>query len=151
MFTVDTLGYDSFLLEKEGWVNRMEEQLVPCNSIVNSRWFKNTYFILVFTKVDMLEEHLKESPVQAHYPNCPRNANGEISAAMYLDHLQHRFLHLVEDEARRSRVRVLRTNLVNPGHDDARQVFLLLQDLERTFFWATITWTHDTLSYDLRI
>ncbi|KAI3333281.1 guanine nucleotide binding protein, alpha subunit [Ustulina deusta] len=55
LFTVDTTAYGRVLFGCHH-ANRMSEQLAAFKTIVNSGWFTRTKFILIFTKLDLVEE-----------------------------------------------------------------------------------------------
>lgn len=57
--------YDQIMFEDEN-TNRMVESLNLWEEITNSRWFKDTRFILFLNKKDMFEEKIKTKPLTAH-------------------------------------------------------------------------------------
>lgn len=67
IFVLAALEYDQALYE-DGRVNRMDESLALFESLCNSRWFRNTPFILFLNKVDLLERKLKVSPISNYFP-----------------------------------------------------------------------------------
>ncbi|KAF2689823.1 G-protein complex alpha subunit GpaA/FadA [Lentithecium fluviatile CBS 122367] len=73
-FTIDAHSYAKILFEDET-VNRMQEQLHLFDSVVNSRWFQESSFIIVFTKIDMLEEWLQTNPAEQYFPGYSRNSS----------------------------------------------------------------------------
>lgn len=90
-FTVDIGSYDQVLCEDER-VNRMEEALTLWGSIVNSRWFTETTFILCFTKQAKLAAKMKDSPLAAYSPDiAPSDLHDLDGATKYI---KHRFLSL---------------------------------------------------------
>jgi guanine nucleotide-binding protein G(i) subunit alpha len=69
VFTCDVSCYDSPLWEDESQ-NRMVEQLVLFDSLVNSRWFSNSHMVVMLTKVDKLTARkLAASPFRATFPD----------------------------------------------------------------------------------
>lgn len=42
--------------------NRLQESLMLFESLVNGRWFSGSHIVLIFTKIDFLEEKLSENP-----------------------------------------------------------------------------------------
>jgi guanine nucleotide-binding protein subunit alpha len=52
-----------------GWrVNRMRESLCLFSSVVNSRWFLRTTFILFLNKFDIFKAKLSRIPLERFYP-----------------------------------------------------------------------------------
>lgn len=72
LFVLAVSEYDQTLYEDER-VNRMKESLMLFEALCNSKWFKNTPFILFLNKVDLLEEKLTRSPIQEYFPNYEGN------------------------------------------------------------------------------
>lgn len=66
LFVLAVSEYDQTLYEDER-VNRMQESLMLFEALCNSRWFKNTPFILFLNKVDLLEEKLTRSPINQYF------------------------------------------------------------------------------------
>ena len=63
IFTVDVIAYVTSDVE-DSTCSRMLEQLTVFGELINSRKFKNTGFIIVFTKIDLLERRLAECPIE---------------------------------------------------------------------------------------
>jgi guanine nucleotide-binding protein G(i) subunit alpha len=124
-FTVDASAYCRLLLEDET-VNRMQEQLDLWDSIANSRWFKRTSFVLIFTKIDWLPEQLKLYPVTTYFPDFkePESSGMTLLIDSYLAYVKDRFVSLMQSEESRQRIRVMYTDLIHIGdHNPAGAVF----------------------------
>lgn len=113
VYPVETTGYRRVLREdRDG--DRMHEQFMVWESIVNSFWFKKSNFLVVFTKMDLLDEYLKLDGFRNWW-------NGEGRAPTvedYLGHLKAKFLELIKwpksrEEQIRERVRIVCANLVD--------------------------------------
>lgn len=88
IFTCDVSNYDAVLLE-DNTQNRMLEQLLLFDSVINSRWFSNIPVVVMFTKVDKLcARKLLASPFQTKFPDY--NGHPE-SIEDILDYLVLRF------------------------------------------------------------
>ena len=59
--------YDEVLVE-DAEQNRLEESLALFENIRNANWFRRTSFILFLNKKDLLEEKLKNSPLETYFP-----------------------------------------------------------------------------------
>lgn len=129
VFTADASAYCR-MLEYER-VNRMEEQLELWGSIVNSRRFTKTNFVLVFTKVDSLPESIEVSPISQYFPDFQKPVDSPGMAQLidsYLAFLKEIFISIIESEAARKQTQVVFADLVhikdkNPGG-------LVLEDLK---------------------
>jgi guanine nucleotide-binding protein G(i) subunit alpha len=66
-FIVALSEYDQVLLEDERQ-NRMAESLILFESVVNSRWFSNSSFILFLNKIDLFKKKLRKSPLERYFP-----------------------------------------------------------------------------------
>jgi guanine nucleotide-binding protein G(i) subunit alpha len=124
-FTVDASAYCRLLFEDET-VNRMREQLNLWDAIVNSRWFKRTSFILIFTKIDWLPEQLKLYPVTTYFPDFKEPESGGMTQLIdsYLAYVKDRFVSLIQSEESRQRIRVMYADLIHiDDHNPACAVF----------------------------
>lgn len=72
VFVLAVLEYDQTLYE-DGRVNRMDESLELFGLLCNSRWFRNTPFILFLNKVDLLQRKLQRLPITDHFPDYDRD------------------------------------------------------------------------------
>lgn len=113
-FTVDASAYCRLLFEDES-VNRMQEQLTLWDSMVNSRWFTKTCFVLIFTKIDWLPEQLTLYPITTYFPDFEEPESGGMTQRIdsYLTYIKNRFVSLVESEESLQRIRVMYTDLVH--------------------------------------
>ncbi|KAK6462056.1 guanine nucleotide-binding protein alpha subunit [Scheffersomyces coipomensis] len=68
LFVLAVSEYDQMLFEDER-VNRMHESIVLFDSLVNSRYFANTPFILFLNKIDIFEKKLISSPLKNYFPD----------------------------------------------------------------------------------
>lgn len=68
LFIVALSGYDSCLVEDKA-SNQMVEATMLFDSICNSKWFVKTSMILFLNKVDLFEQKLPHSPIEAHFPD----------------------------------------------------------------------------------
>lgn len=60
--------YDQMLFEDER-VNRMHESIMLFDTLLNSKWFKDTPFILFLNKIDLFEEKVKSMPIRKYFPD----------------------------------------------------------------------------------
>lgn len=118
VFAVDIAAYDQVLFEDET-ANRSQEDLNLFQSIINSRWFTNTPFILLFTKMDKLEAKLEKSPIDNYYVDFE-------GAGTYVEdvkaYIEARFLSLDEREPKKD-IKVVYTSFLEE-HEVASRVVL---------------------------
>lgn len=117
IFHVDIGAYDQGLLE-DITVNRMEEDLTLFESIVNSRWFIKTCFILHFTKMDKLENKIPKSDLKDYFPDFEGRQNSVEDAKAYIE---SRFLGLNRHETKH--IEVVYTSFIDGFSVDARRIF----------------------------
>ena len=137
IFTIDAIALDKLLFEDET-TNRMQEQLVLFDSIVNSSWFKTTRFIVVFTRLDRLEDCLKDCDVQEYLPDCPADADGNTSLIAYTKYLECQFLHFVPEE-KRACTEIMWSNLTDPSHSFIEEVLQLIRKSSSTYLCQSST------------
>jgi guanine nucleotide-binding protein G(i) subunit alpha len=131
IFTIDAHNYAKLLAEDER-VNRMQEQLALFNSIMNSRRFEKSSFIIVFTKIDMLEEWLLKTPVRKYLLDYPPSTSSFGLVEHYVEYLEKRFMSLISSAAVLKRTRIIRTNLVNASHKPGQELWESLDRLVRS-------------------
>ncbi|CEH16631.1 guanine nucleotide binding protein (g protein) alpha [Ceraceosorus bombacis] len=68
LFIVSLSGYDSCLVEDRD-SNQMQESLMLCDSIFNSKWFVRTSMILFLNKVDVFRTKIMHSSIKAYFPD----------------------------------------------------------------------------------
>ncbi|KAI1075878.1 G-alpha-domain-containing protein [Whalleya microplaca] len=130
LFTIDVTAYERLLFEDET-VNRMHEQLVLFDSIANSRWFSQTQFLIVLTKMDLLEKCLPENSVEYIFTDF-LDASSEDTGICYLErymcYLERRFMDLIGNEEIRKRTRTVRANLVDVDlYNPATEIWEILE------------------------
>ncbi|CAO3682316.1 unnamed protein product [Rhizopus stolonifer] len=86
VFCISLSEYDQVLLE-ESRQNRMLESLVLYDSVVNSRWFQGTSFILFLNKIDIFEEKIKKIPLIRFFPDY----QGGVDRSKALKYILWRF------------------------------------------------------------
>ncbi|KAF3988718.1 hypothetical protein FT663_03217 [Candidozyma haemuli var. vulneris] len=86
LFVLAVSEYDQTLYEDER-VNRMKESLMLFEALCNSKWFKDTPFILFLNKVDLLEEKLQRSPITQYFPNFEGNPSSVNEVLDYFEGL----------------------------------------------------------------
>lgn len=67
-FVLALSEYDQMLFEDER-VNRMHESIMLFDTLLNSKWFQNTPFILFLNKTDIFEEKVKRVPIRKYFPD----------------------------------------------------------------------------------
>ncbi|KAI1370563.1 G-protein alpha subunit-domain-containing protein [Hypoxylon crocopeplum] len=124
LFTIDVTVYRKPLFEDES-INAMLEQLELFESLINPRWFPDTDFIIVLTRMDLLERCLRETEVKLCFPDFPAADTDTGYFEHYMKLLQKQFLNLCPHE-RRSRVRIVRGDITDTTHNPAAEVFEML-------------------------
>ncbi|KAK5637574.1 hypothetical protein RRF57_013289 [Xylaria bambusicola] len=110
IFPVDIIGYR----REVGvgiYVDRMQEQINLWKSVVNNRWFKNASFLVVFTRMDLINKYLKLE--ETRYSLSKRGVLTTVED--YLGYLEEMFSKLIDwrhitDEPWQVRVRFVRAN-----------------------------------------
>ena len=85
-FVLAVSEYDQMLFEDER-VNRMYEAIMLFDSLVNSKWFADTPFILFLNKVDLLKDKVRKSPVRKYFPDFDGKSNDAEDALKYFEKL----------------------------------------------------------------
>ncbi|KAI0384670.1 G-protein alpha subunit-domain-containing protein [Hypomontagnella monticulosa] len=108
IFTVDVMALDV----EDNMRERMLEQLSLFGELINCRKLENTGFIIVFTKIDLLERRLTERPIEQYMNNIIDSEEGEAAVREYLDYLEEQFLAMVE-ERNPDEISIIHANLVD--------------------------------------
>lgn len=123
LFTIDTTSYARALREDEE-DTRMQDQLWLFEGIANNRWFSRSTYILVFTKMDLLRDWLSREPPERYLPDYNYHLSHE---GHYMKYLENKFLSLFRSDEVRSRVEILRANLVDvDGENAAKKIVQML-------------------------
>lgn len=85
-FVLAVSEYDQMLFEDDK-VNRIYEAIMLFDSLVNSKWFANTPFILFLNKVDLLKDKVRKSPVRKYFPDYDGKSNDVEDALRYFEKL----------------------------------------------------------------
>ena len=65
----------------------MHESIMLFEKLINSRWFKDTPFILFLNKVDLFEEKVKREPIRKYFPDYPGKVGDEKAGIKYFEKL----------------------------------------------------------------
>ncbi|PWN95682.1 putative Gpa2-guanine nucleotide-binding protein alpha-2 subunit [Tilletiopsis washingtonensis] len=90
LFLVALSGYDACLVEDRD-SNQMQESLMLCDSIFNSKWFARTSMILFLNKVDIFRTKIMYSSVKSYFPDYDGDDQDFNAARNYF---KHRFCRL---------------------------------------------------------
>ncbi|TGJ81406.1 hypothetical protein E0Z10_g7353 [Xylaria hypoxylon] len=136
IFPVDTTGYERSLREDED-SDRMLEQFILFEYISNSHWFTKSNFIIIFTKIDLLEKYLEDVDVDSflRYNKVISNTESRIMTVdEYLSHLEGHFRKLIRGTNVQKRFRFIRANLVDvEKHNPAIDIFDVLESFGTPF------------------
>lgn len=80
LFVLAVSEYDQMLFEDER-VNRMHESIMLFDTLLNSRWFSDTPFILFLNKIDLFEEKVARSPIRQFFPGY-QGRIGDVEAGL---------------------------------------------------------------------
>ena len=129
VFLVDIAAYDRSLFEDES-VNRMPEAFEVFEAIVNSRWFPptQTRFILLFTKVDRLEETIRRSPIRKYFPDFEGD---EKNIENFKAYIGSRFLAL--NQHKDKQIEVVYASFAEGFAGSTRKVLEILSRWERIY------------------
>ena len=107
------------------------EQLTLFERIVNSVWFNRSEFLVVFTKMDCLDDYPLTDRAGTCFPEYVKDAYiGPVES--YMQFLQSRFMNLIKSDLVRNRVRILRTNLVHDIHTQGLAIWNTLDEMVRS-------------------
>ncbi|KAJ2979931.1 hypothetical protein NUW58_g7079 [Xylaria curta] len=128
LFTIDTTAYAKRLFGVSS-TNRMEEQLRVFCSIVNSRWFSKSAFVLIFTKMDLIEEWLQREPVEKHLPDYPYRNSTVEPVERYTQYLTDKFLSQVNFSEIATRIRIVQGSLTHDNKNTVSKVLEAINEL----------------------
>ncbi|KAI0814050.1 hypothetical protein GGR55DRAFT_701795 [Xylaria sp. FL0064] len=112
IYPVEATGYGRFILGAE----RMREQYKDLQSITASFWFIRSRFVVVFTKIDLLDDYLKDYVVR----NYLTSMGIPTDVDEYLEYLEWRFRRLIRwADAGEERIRFVHTNLADVNEHNA--------------------------------
>lgn len=80
LFVLALSEYDQVLFE-DSRVNRMHESIMLFETLINSRWFRDTPFILFLNKIDLFEEKVKREPIRKYFPDYQGKV-GDVKAGI---------------------------------------------------------------------
>ncbi|KAI1111149.1 G-protein alpha subunit-domain-containing protein [Nemania sp. NC0429] len=130
IFPVDTTGYRRSRREVPD-SDRMVDQIAVFESLANSPWFVQTIFIVVFTKIDLLEDYMRGEDVDAFLRDASIVTDSQprvTAATVYLNYLERHFLRLVKAADARDRIRFVRATLVDvDSYNPAADIFDTLE------------------------
>ncbi|KAK8135945.1 hypothetical protein PG984_003885 [Apiospora sp. TS-2023a] len=131
IYTVDVTSYARVCCE-DGDTNRMQDQLTIFGGLVNSPKFVKCDFVLVFTKVDLLEEWFRMAPAKKYFQDLEEGTE-DTRVELYMTYLQQRFMDLALSEDTRSRIRVIQSSFDDVAtYNPAQGIFKALDELTYT-------------------
>lgn len=86
LFVLAMSEYDQMLFEDER-VNRMQESIMLFDTLLNSKWFRNTPFILFLNKMDIFEEKVKRTPIRKFFPNYQGRVGDAEAGVKYFENM----------------------------------------------------------------
>lgn len=86
LFVLAMSEYDQMLFEDER-VNRMHESIMLFDTLVNSKWFRDTPFILFLNKMDIFEEKVKRTPIRKFFPDFQGRVGDCEAGIKYFENL----------------------------------------------------------------
>ncbi|SCU94417.1 LAFA_0F21704g1_1 [Lachancea sp. 'fantastica'] len=86
LFVLAVSEYDQMLFEDER-VNRMHESIMLFDTLLNSRWFANTPFILFLNKTDLFQQKLTRSPIRQFFPHYQGRVNDADAGMKYFENI----------------------------------------------------------------
>ncbi|CCC69505.1 hypothetical protein NCAS_0C05150 [Naumovozyma castellii] len=84
LFVLALSEYDQMLFEDER-VNRMHESIMLFDTLLNSKWFRDTPFILFLNKVDIFEEKVKKTPIRKYFPDYQGRVGDSEAGIKYFE------------------------------------------------------------------
>ncbi|XXH04548.1 hypothetical protein Hte_010965 [Hypoxylon texense] len=125
LFTIDPTAY-SRTIHGDGSVDHMQEQMSLFESTVNDRRYLQTDFVVVITKIDLLEDYLRDNDASKYLGIGPDTNTVD----KYARYLEARLLNMIVSNQVRERTRVVRANLVDVDqHTSALGITAALQTL----------------------
>ncbi|GCF01029.1 guanine nucleotide-binding protein subunit alpha [Zygosaccharomyces mellis] len=86
LFVLAMSEYDQMLFEDER-VNRMHESIMLFDALLNSKWFRDTPFILFLNKMDIFEEKVKKMPIRKFFPDYQGRVGNSEAGVKYFENL----------------------------------------------------------------
>lgn len=130
VFTIDVRSYANVLVEHES-TNCMREQMTLFYYIVNSRWFTNSHFLVVFTKMDCLEDCLRTHDVDHYFRGYAQDASiGPVES--YMQYIESRFMNLIKSDMIREKIKMIRADLVHDIRTQGLEIWDTLDDMVRS-------------------
>lgn len=86
LFVLAMSEYDQMLFEDER-VNRMHESIMLFDTLVNSKWFRDTPFILFLNKMDLFEEKVKRMPIRKYFPDFQGRVGDVEAGTQYFENI----------------------------------------------------------------
>lgn len=86
IFVLALSEYDQMLFEDER-VNRMRESIMLFGALLNSKWFKDTPFILFLNKTDLFEEKVKRMPIRKYFPDYQGRVGDAEAGIKYFENI----------------------------------------------------------------
>ncbi|KAG0672641.1 guanine nucleotide-binding protein subunit alpha [Maudiozyma exigua] len=86
LFVLAMSEYDQMLFEDER-VNRMNESIMLFDALLNSKWFRDTPFILFLNKMDLFDEKVKRMPIRKYFPEYQGRVGDSEAGVKYFENI----------------------------------------------------------------
>ncbi|SCU99936.1 LAMI_0G01816g1_1 [Lachancea mirantina] len=86
LFVLAVSEYDQMLFEDDR-VNRMHESIMLFQTLLNSKWFVDTPFILFLNKIDIFKAKLTSSPIRKYFPDYQGRVNDAEAGLAYFENI----------------------------------------------------------------
>ncbi|SCU88717.1 LAME_0E00892g1_1 [Lachancea meyersii CBS 8951] len=86
LFVLAVSEYDQMLFEDER-VNRMHESIMLFDTLLSSKWFADTPFILFLNKTDLFRAKLTRSPIRQFFPHYQGRVNDAEAGLRYFENV----------------------------------------------------------------
>ena len=127
-FLVNATGYDKCLVEDMNG-NHLDESYMLFESLVKSKYFESSPFVIVFTHKDQLDEELRHySPNGYGFPDLPLKDDGLCTEYEYMKYLEARFMQIAP-ESKRPHIRMVWANLADPNAVDMQRIYRVMREL----------------------
>ncbi|KAI1290598.1 G-protein alpha subunit-domain-containing protein [Xylaria venustula] len=129
LYTVDATAYGT---DYRGTcnINGVFEQIDAFRDVVNRDCFTSMRFILIFTKIDLIGEWLREKPPHHHFVGYRSQQHPSADLVeTYMQYLESQFLSVIRSPETAARIKIIRGDLVHNSIDTVWEVVRAINEL----------------------